>query len=262
MHPLLADVDWLPEAQRLSVSLISWLKEWQVLVALLVAVVAGAIILRSVTRQMREQHLEVVDRARRLAKAFRASMPEDLYAMCAYAHRSADLAREGVMLIDAEEGHLTKSPKGRSKLRCPSVPNQVLVNLKALIEHLDNESAEQVANLLGCYHTQHMRMAGALENFDRKGADAITISGNVNFNPVFKDTLELYLRAKSMLEFARGESEKISGSFGASDVTNALRELNLDHAMSPEAKEHCLRFLSAQNPKWKKRMLRKLRPRD
>ena len=246
MHPLLADVDWLPEAQMFFGALIVWLKEWQFLVGGLIAVFAGAIIVNAINRQIKEQRLEVEERRRRLARAFRTSMPEDLQAICSYARRSAEVAREGVLIISAQdEGQQVVSSRGKSN-KCPALPTYLLVNLKALIEYLDETSAERVADLLGCYYTQHIRLSGALENFDRSSSDAITVSKKVNFNPVFKDTLELYLRAKGMLEFARGATEDISGPFDASDVVNALRELNIEHVISLEAREHCLRFLPAK----------------
>jgi hypothetical protein len=115
-----------------------------------------------------------------------------------------------------------------------------------LIEHLDHENAEKVADLVGCYYNQHARVTGALENFDQSNSGVITVSNNINLNPVFKNTLELYLRAKGMLEFARGETENISGTFDNSEILSALRRLNIEHVMSPEAREHCLRFLSVE----------------
>jgi hypothetical protein len=243
MHSFFADVNW-PAV----VTLFAWLKEWQFLVGVLIAAFASVIVVKAINNQSQQQRLEIEERRGRLARAFRASMPEDLHAICSYAHRSADVVREGLLVISAEEeGQRTVSPRGKSnRLRCPIVPSYVLGNLKALVEHLEPSSAEQVADLLGCYYTQHIRLTGALGNFDRSNASAITVSRSVNFNPVFKDTLELYLRAKAMVDFARRETEEISTKFSASDVLHALRELNIDQVVSPEAREHCIRFLSAQ----------------
>ena len=47
-----------------------------------------------------------------------------------------------------------------------------------------------------------------------------------------------------MLQFARRETEKIPGAFSTAEVLDALRVLNIDHVISPEAREYCLRFLS------------------
>ena len=248
MHAFLADVDWLAAATTYLGALIAWLKDWQFLVGVLIAALVSMMFVRAINNQSKQQHLENEDRRERLARAFRASMPEDLHAVCSYTRRSADVAREGVLFISAEEeGQRTASLKGKlNRLRCPIVPSYVLANLRALVEHLDPSSAEQVADLLGCYYTQHIRLSGALENFDRSNSSAITVSRSVNFNPVFKDTLELYLRAKAMVDFARRETEEISTKFSASDVLHALRELDIDQVVSPEAREHCIRFLSAQ----------------
>ena len=224
-------------------SLVVWLKEWQFLSGTLVALVAAALTVNAINRQIRLQRLEADDRRRRLVRALRASMPEDLNGICSYTRRSAEVGREALLVIGAqEEGQGTRG----HKLRCPTLPAYVLLNLKALTENLDHANAEQVADLLGCYYAQRARLISALENFDRSNSGTVSISRDVNLNSVFKNTLELYLRAEGMLKFAKGEVENITGAFDNNDVLNALKRLNLDHVLSPEAREYCLKFLSVK----------------
>ena len=173
-------------------------------------------------------------------------MPEDLDAVCSYALRSSQVAREAALIVDAKEtGTQNSSAKGQQRrLRCPILPALVLENLKGLVENLDDDDAEPIAELVVCYHTQHARLASAMENFNQANLEKISISKSINFNPVFQNTLELYLRAKSMLKFARRRTEEVPGTFGTDEVLGALKALNIDHVMSPEAREYCLRLLS------------------
>jgi hypothetical protein len=56
----------------------------------------------------------------------------------------------------------------------------------------------------------------------------------------------LHLRTKETLPFARGEAEKVVIAFGPPKVLAALKELDIDSVISPEAREHCVRFLSGE----------------
>ena len=245
---LAASIDWVRELQTLFAPFIGWLKEWQFLVGSLIAVFAGAITVNAINRQIREQRIELEERHRRRIRASRASMLEDLHAICSYSRRSAEVGREAMLIVNAnEEGHQIPSTKGRqNKLRCPILPQYVLSNLKALVENLDHDRGEQLADLVKGYYTQHARLVGALENFNRSNPSTITVSKTLNFNPIFKDTLELYLRAKGMLQFARGKTENIADVFDAAEVLSAVKALNIDAVLSPEAREYCLRFLSQE----------------
>ena len=259
---LAAGVEWLWQLQTLFDPLIGWLKEWQLLVGSLIALLAGAITVNAINRQIREQRTEVSEGRLRRVQAARASMPDDLHAICSYARRSAEVGRQAVQVLSAnEDGQETLSTKGpHPRLRCPALPTYVPANLKALIENLDDAAADQVADLMKCYYTQRARLAGALENFNQTNPSTIPVSRAVNLNSVFKDTLELYLRANGMLPFARGDTEAIAATFDASEVLSALKLLNLDHVLSPEATEHCLQSLvDADKPHGIRRMRRSRR---
>ena len=65
------------------------------------------------------------------------------------------------MKLAKEGGQQNSLPKGRlRRLRCPTLPTLVLENLKGLVKNLDEEFAEPIADLVGCYHSQHARLAG------------------------------------------------------------------------------------------------------
>ena len=239
---LSAGIDWMREFPALVGPFIGWLKEWQFLVGSLIAIFAAGLAVNAINRHIREQRAELDAWRLRRVRASRAGMPEDLHAICAYARRSADLGREAAQIISADEEG--RQRMRQTKLRCPSLPLYVLSNLKALVENLDNNLGEQVADLVKCYYTQHARLVGALENLNRSSVSTITVSKAINLNPVFKDTLELYLRTKGMMQFARGKTENIADVFDTSEVLSALKALNMDPVLSPEAREYCLRFLS------------------
>ena len=131
---LAAGVEWLWQLQTLFDPLIGWLKEWQFLVGSLIVVFAGAITVNAINRQIREQRIEANEGRLRRARASRASMTEDLHAICSYARRSAEVGREAVQVLSAnEEGQQTLSTKGRqNRLRCPALPTYVPANLKGL----------------------------------------------------------------------------------------------------------------------------------
>jgi hypothetical protein len=81
-----------------------------------------------------------------------------------------------------------------------ALPTYVPANLKALIETLDNATAEQVADLVRCYYSQ--RAAAALENFNQSN-HTITVSKTINLIR-FQGYFRTYLRANGMLQYARG----------------------------------------------------------
>jgi hypothetical protein len=234
--------NWLHELQIFLSMVFGWVN-WQFLVGSLIVLLAGEITVNAINQQIGRQRLEFEDGRRRLARVYRASMLEDLDAICSYSRRSSEVAREAVLIIDAKEERQNSSTRQR-RLTCPTLPSLVLSNLKGLVETLDGANAEPIVDLLGCYHTQNARLAGALENFNQSDLSRITISKTINFNPIFESTLELYLRAKGMLKFARRRSEEIPARFSADEVVVAMKVLNIDHVMSPEAREYCLRVLS------------------
>lgn len=223
---------------------LGWLREWQFLVASMIVLLAGAITVRAINRQIKQRQFEVADGRQRLLRTLRANLPDDLDRLSAYARRSADAAREAVIFLTRkEEGREDQAPKRRKR---PTLPAHVLRNLKGLIENLDPDNADQLADLLECYHLQHARVVSAINNFRQLKMNGIEVPRDINFNPVFKHTLELYLRTKDILPFARGETEKIVISFGPPQVLAALRELNIESVISPEAREYCVQFLSGE----------------
>ena len=241
-----AGANWLQDLQIFLAAVFGYIREWQFLIASLLILLSGAIFIKAIGRQIKLQEFKSEDRRQRLGRVYRASMPEDLDAICSYAIRSSQVMCEAALIVDAKEaGTLNSSEKGRQgRMRCPILPDRVLENLKGLVENLDADGAEPIAELVVCYHTQHAGLASALENLNQADLEKITSSKSINFNPVLKNTLELYLRAKSILKFARRRTEDIPGMFGPNEVLGALTALNIDHVMSPEGREYCLRLLS------------------
>jgi hypothetical protein len=246
MEQVVAGANWLHDSQVFISALFGFISEWQFLIASLLILLSAALFIKAISQQIRLQEFKFEDRRQRLGRVYRASMPEDLDAICDYALRSSHVMREAALILDAKEaGTQNSSAKGRQRrLRCPILPTLVLENLKGLVENLDEDDAEPIAELVVCYHTQHASLASALENFNQANIEKIYIAKSVNFNRVFKNTLELYLRAKSILKFARRRTEEMPDTFDADDVLGALTALNIDHVMSPEAREYCLRLLS------------------
>jgi hypothetical protein len=167
--------------------------------------------------------------------------------ICSYARRSAEIARQAALLTDKDERPQVGPVNARKKrLRCPTLPGNVLTNIRDLILNLDDNSAEKLAELLACYHIQRHRLADALQGLEPTSIGTVGASRSMNFNPVFKSTLELYLRTMNMLPFARGETERIPETFEGSEILHGMKALNIDGVMSPEARQHCLQFKLAR----------------
>jgi hypothetical protein len=233
---------WLSEVQALFGSAINWLKEWQFLVGTIMILLAGTMMVRAINRQTRRLDLEAAEGRRRLVKALRVTMPDDLDAIRSYAGRSAAVARQAVLLMEKEEKSQVDSVEARKKrLRCPTIPGNVLANIKDLIVSLDHNGADKLAELVACYYVQRHRLTSALQALETTPIGTGT-SKSMNFNPVFKSTLELYLRAMNMLPFARGETETIPETYDDHEILHGMQALNINDVMSPEAREHCLRF--------------------
>jgi hypothetical protein len=227
---------------------LDWLREWQFLVGSGIVLLAAALTVRAINRQIKQRHFEIEDRRNRLVQALRTSLPDDLERLRAYSRRSADAAREAVMFITNQESGREDLNLQRRGYRGkhPTLPAHVLSNLKMLIENLDADNARQFVDLVECYHIQHAQLVTAINSFKHMRMNAILFPKDLNFNPVFKQTLELYLRTKETLPFARGEAEKVVIAFGPPKVLAALKELDIDSVISPEAREHCVRFLSGE----------------
>ena len=86
-----AGANWLQNLQIFLASVFGWIKEWQFLIASLFILLSAGIFVKAIIRQIRLEEFKFEDRRRRLGQVYRASMPEDLDAVCSYTLRSSQL---------------------------------------------------------------------------------------------------------------------------------------------------------------------------
>src|SRR6187431_982147 len=110
-----AGADWLQNLPIILATVFGYIREWQFQIASLLILLSGAIFIKAISfikainRQIKLQEFKSEDRRQRLGRVYRASMPEDLDAICSYAIRSSEVMREAALIVDATEAG-THSP--------------------------------------------------------------------------------------------------------------------------------------------------------
>jgi len=221
-----------------------WLKEWQTLTAGILALLAAGVTVGVMMRQVHLQKIqtdktrqESEDRRQRRLAACRAAMPADLSSILGYTHDCAHIIGTALKILRKEEE--------RRELACPTLPERVIGNLQQLVEHIDREGANAIADLLSCYQVQYARLSAELGYFNsphRVGRHRIMTEDNIEFT--VEQTVLLFLLAESMFDFARRKAEKIpQRNFDETRVANALNVLELSDVVSSKYQDDLMNLL-------------------
>jgi len=170
-------------------------------------------------------------------------MPADLSSIIQYTHDCADTVGIAIQLL--------RNKEKRKDLTCPKLPDRVIGNLQQLIEQLDDQGADSIADLLSCYQIQYSRLSSELGRFnspERLGTHRIMTEQNMEFT--LEQTVKLFLLAESMFKFARRVEENIpEPKFNREQVNNAINILELGDVISDEYSERLLSLLADDNDK-------------
>jgi hypothetical protein len=154
-------------------------KDWQTLIAALIALAAAVWTIREMRRQSQMDDQRHKDTIRRKKKAARARMPNALSEVCAYARES------GLYLT-------------QRRTDLPSAPTRAIITLQEAIEYIDDSAAERVFELVSWYQVQSTRISG---NHD------IT-----NNSEHYYDATLLHAYANSLFQYARDEVSEVNAN--------------------------------------------------
>ena len=218
-YPTSADADTLEAAGECLAGLFCWLKDWQTLAAGVLALMAAFI----AWKQLDFQREESESRRRRRAQACRAVLPVDLSGFIRYLEECYRIAVEARhALISYEENRVLAKPTLQA-LEMPWVPERIIANLQALIEHLDDYNAGIITKVLRVYQIQNDRFGDALR-VARENCDGPSAPSDID--KTFNETVFLFLLIENMWPFSRGELEDIpSLTFSEEKACNALHVL-------------------------------------
>lgn len=152
------------------------------------------------------RHDEAKKARERQRFAARAILALDLSRICNYTKKCA------AKVMEADKICRIISSRGvgsRTKVACPDpvLNPDVTQRLQRLVELLDDDDADQVVALLHCFQVQYSRLSGVLDDFNSKSC--VRVFDKRDFEFMMEGTVELRLRADSMLSFARRNMEHI-----------------------------------------------------
>lgn len=234
-------------------TLIDWAGRWQTLAGALVALVGALITLftsrwtigRRIASEREEQDQ---CKAHRLRSA-RETVTADLRTIVSYTQESVDVSMKLLEAIRGQSIPWVREHVKPRKLTIPTLPDQVISNLQDVIELLDKENAKLVTELLGCFQIQHTQLADKIAVYNQPQQNGLTeVLTEHNVEYAIKNTVEIYLRAVSMLDFAAGRRDRIGArAFTSDDVSSALLNLGLVDAISIEyERELCRTFVKGR----------------
>lgn len=215
------------------VRFIECLNEWQTLVAGILAFLAAAATVGALWCQIRAEKLKHRDLLQRQLQATRAVLPADLSEICHYSTLCAQAIRGALQ-------HFKEQAAPPSDLTSPVLPERVVGNLQRLIEHLNQQDADNVADMLCCYQVQHARFRGAVEEWSRPPTKGVTISySRSNIEHLLPETVRLYLLAENMFDFSRRKADHVStlDALNNRDIDRVLNILGFAHGGEGELRQ-------------------------
>jgi hypothetical protein len=208
-----------------------WFYDYQTFIGAMIALLAALIAAEIARRQLAETKRQAArDRAGRL-RAARASLPAVLSAVCDYAE-VAGRTLNAAWPVDAMlyPNDVDPLASRRMTVSIQSFPAETLRSLERIVELTDNEAvADRIESIL--------RESQVLSARTRKldAGDNLTID-HLSF--YILQTASIYARAESLFEYARRQSDGVSGETLWKRVFAALSIMGVDRDEVLETARH------------------------
>ena len=211
-------------------------QEWQILIAGMVALAAAFAGGAYITEQIRafnsqvnrqfeaSQNLENERRLRKFAAA-RAVLPLTLSNLCEYASRCGAALK--TMLGHQLDG---KIPNDIEIPDLPTLPRDVIDELRNVVEYGDRQISETAATLIGEIHYKTARLKKLWQEYRAPGHHVTSVS---NVEGLVRDMAVIYARAIALFDYARRETDEVPGEPRQHDIVAALNQIGFLKAEYP-----------------------------
>jgi len=196
-------------------SFVAWLKDWQTLVAGVLALGAALIGGRYIMVQVRESRRQENDRIGRAYAAARATMPLALSAVSEYAMECGRVLRP--LHAGAKDETI-----GHRGVTFPPLPVEVITAFQRIIETAPEPRVSGVfARFLCALQVQTARLDSVKTDLSA-GAPSAVMVVSAELEDRVLDAAVIWARAAALFEFARGESDEVPREFNGADRLTAL----------------------------------------
>lgn len=203
-------------------------QEWQILIAGMVALAAAFVGGAYITEQIRalnsqvnrqieaSQNFENARRQRKFAAA-RAVLPLTLSNLCEYASRCG-AALKTMLGHQLDE----KIPNDIEIPDLPTLPKDVIDELRNVVEFGDEKISKTAATLIGEIHYKTARLKNLWQDYRAPGHHVTPVS---DVESQVLDMALIYARAIALFDYARGETEEVPDAPKTHDVVAALNQI-------------------------------------
>ena len=204
---------------------LSWLKEWQTLVAGVLALIAAGGAAWQAWRQLDYQRKESARLHSGRVRARKAFLPVDLNVFTEYLQECYEIAAKiRCARLYAER----RDTINLHALETPRLPDRIMANMQTLIEHLDEDDASILLTVVQVYQIQNARFHDKLKQRDETWNTRITW---LDFHETCRDVVFLHVLIGNIWPFARMKREKIQPlKFSEEEVKNSI--LVLENGLS------------------------------
>lgn len=240
---VLREIIWAFDARRPASQLISdaiskvgrlgWIDT--TLVTGLAAVFAAYLSVREVRRQIDQDRELEANRKRAKLSAARAVLPLTLSKLCGYAQDSAD-----ALLVVRSRCGGPVLPRSATLPTFPSIPEEVISDLKELVEFLDENDRPILAALVSDIQVQAARMMGI--EADRRGISSVM---RANIEVYIGDAAKIYARSSMLFDYARGEVHEVPTTISRRDALTAVHLVGIyEHALEQQLADRIFRQIN------------------
>ncbi len=188
------------------------IKEYQSLIAGILALIGAAFALIAVRHQIRHAQEVEDDRIARQMLAARAMMPHALSALSSYARDCCTQLQKlytDTLPQNLENGERIFIPPD---LAVPKIPDAAMATIKECLQFGDSAIQTRLREFIKQLQIQHSRLNGLKKEND---------VGEHWYYTLISDALEVYARASMLFDYSRGENEVVPGEPVMGDLKSA-----------------------------------------
>jgi hypothetical protein len=203
--------------------LIDVIKQWQTLIAALIAIAAVIIAWKNATRAIDNSNLQEKHRRERKFAALRAVLPLALSSICDYAESTSacllDLHRQCV------QGGLPKRDVVSWPESRPRLPDETVDAISEFVEYSDEVEVDLFEQMLSRVQVLNARLRKLFEGSRRW--QSRSAGSQHNIEEYILDCARIYAAAAAAFEYARKEKSDLPKSVGWEQITSSLNSMGL-----------------------------------